>query len=175
MSQIQTTVSDALIPVVNELQSSFENVVIDAYSSSGDVFILIQRESLLKVAAELKEVHHFVYLTDVFGIDNYTSKDRFEVVYNLVDLKNGRRVFLKVRCPEENPVVDSVTSVWPNADWAEREVFDMFGIRFNNHPDLRRIYMPEDFAYYPLRKEFPLLGIPGSIDLPATTPDPDRS
>ncbi len=173
MSHLSPTVPDEIIPVVNELRSAFEHVILEAYSSSGDVFILIQRESLLKVAAELKEVHHFVYLTDVFGIDRYTSDDRFEVVYNLVDLKYGRRIFLKVRCTEENPMVDSVTPIWPNADWAEREVFDMFGIRFEGHPDMRRIYMPEDFAYFPLRKEFPLLGIPGSIDLPATTPDPD--
>ena len=175
MSHTQSNVPESIILVVDELNTSFEQVVIDAYSSSGDVFIVIQRDSLLKVAAELKEVHHFVYLADVFGIDRYTSEDRFEVVYNLVDLKNGRRIFLKVRCPEENPVADSVTSVWPNADWAEREVYDMFGIRFNGHPDLRRMYMPEDFEYFPLRKEFPLLGIPGSIDLPVTTPDPDRS
>lgn len=175
MSQLASPIPDSITPVVSGLKTSFENVILDAYSTSGDVFIVIQREALLKVAVELKEVHHFVYLTDVFGIDQYTAENRFEVVYNLVDLKNGRRVFLKVRCPEEQPVVESVTSVWPNADWPEREVFDMFGIIFLNHPDLRRMYMPEDFEYYPLRKEFPLLGIPGSIDLPATTPDPDLS
>jgi len=175
MSQLTSPLPDSIVPVVNELKASFENVILDAYSNSGDVFILIQRDALLKVAAELKEVHHFTYLTDVFGIDRYTSEDRFEVVYNLVDLKFGRRIFLKVRCTEANPIVESVTSLWPNADWSEREVYDMFGIEFLNHPDLRRIYMPEDFEYYPLRKEFPLLGIPGSIDLPATTPDPDLS
>jgi len=66
-----------------------------------------------------------------------------------------------------------VTGIWPGANWKEREVYDMFGIRFENHPDLRRMYLPEDFQYYPLRKEFPLLGVPGSIPLPNTTPDAD--
>ena len=100
-----------------------------------------------------------------------TSDERFEVVYNLVSMKFGDRIFLKVRCEEENPELDSVSGVWPAANWAEREVYDMFGIHFRNHPDMRRIYMPEDFRYFPLRKEFPLLGIPGSIELPNTTPD----
>jgi NADH-quinone oxidoreductase subunit C len=67
--------------------------------------------------------------------------------------------------------MDSITDVWQSASWMEREVYDMFGVKFNNHPDFRRIFMPEDYNYYPLRKEFPLLGIPGSIELPNTTPD----
>jgi len=78
---------------------------------------------------------------------------------------------VKVWLEEEEPTVDSITDVWKAASWHERQVYDMFGVRFNNHPDMRRIYMPEDFDYYPLRKEFPLLGIPGSIDLPSSTPD----
>jgi NADH-quinone oxidoreductase subunit C len=88
-----------------------------------------------------------------------------------LNLRDRVRLFLKIRCDEENPEVDSATPVWKAASWNEREVYDMFGIQFRNHPDHRRIFMPEDFEYYPLRKEFPLLGIPGSIELPSTTPE----
>ena len=157
------------------LRDTFGEAVLETDVQSGDVHIRISTDSLLRVAGELRERHHFIYLTDIFGVDRYTADDRFEVVYNLVDLRHGRRLFLKVRTSEQDPVVDSVSGIWSNANWAEREVFDMFGIRFRNHPDPRRIYLPEDFQYYPLRKEFPLLGIPGSIELPATTPEPERS
>ncbi|HLR76625.1 MAG TPA: NADH-quinone oxidoreductase subunit C, partial [Balneolaceae bacterium] len=84
-----------------------------------------------------------------------------------------QRLFVKAWLDEENPEIESVTSVWKSAEWPERETYDLFGIRFKNHPDLRRMFMPEDYEYYPLRKEFPLLGIPGSIDLPNSTPEQD--
>lgn len=157
------------------LRDTFGEAVLEASVQSGDVHLLIRTTDLLKVARELRERHHFIYLTDIFGVDRYTTQDRFEVVYNLVDLRHGRRLFLKVRTPEQDPVLPSVCEVWSSANWAEREVYDMFGVRFLNHPDPRRIYLPEDFQYHPLRKEFPLLGIPGSIELPATTPEPERS
>ena len=73
---------------------------------------------------------------------------------------------LKCDVEENDCNIDSVSSVWRTSNWQERECYDMYGIKFNNHPDMRRIYMPEDFEYYPLRKEFPLMGIPGSLSLP---------
>ncbi len=88
-----------------------------------------------------------------------------------MNLRTQTRIFVKARVEEENPTIESVSSIWKAAGWNEREVYDMFGVRFENHPDLRRIFMPEDFEYFPMRKEFPLLGIPGSIELPNTTPD----
>ncbi|WP_069130977.1 NADH-quinone oxidoreductase subunit C [Rhodohalobacter halophilus] len=163
--------SESLQKTVDALTESFSKKILDVYQSSGRTFVLVDLNSIIEISTFLKENQHFTYLADVFGIDRYTSDDRFEVVYNLISLKNGDRLFVKVRCEEENPEVDSVTSVWQSAGWNEREVYDMFGIKFNNHPDLRRIFMPEDFEYFPLRKEFPLLGIPGSIDLPNSTPD----
>ncbi|MGC8654556.1 MAG: NADH-quinone oxidoreductase subunit C, partial [Candidatus Kryptoniota bacterium] len=81
-------------------------------------------------------------------------------------LPNKYRIRLVVSVDGTKPVCPSITSVYPAANWAEREAFDMYGIVFEGHPDLRRMYMPEDFEYYPLRKEFPLMGIPGSIPLP---------
>jgi NADH-quinone oxidoreductase subunit C len=163
--------SDALQKTVDSLSQTFPESLLEVYQSSGDTFMRIEADSLLDVTKYLKEDLHYVYLSDIFGIDRYTSDERFEVVYNLLSLKTQARIFLKVRCEEENPEVDSVTPVWKSAGWNEREVYDMFGIHFRNHPDLRRIYLPEDFEYYPLRKEFPLLGIPGSIELPSTTPE----
>jgi len=163
--------SDSLQLTIDELSDKYSDKLIEVYQSSGDTFARIEADALLDVCTFLKEEHHFVYLSDVIGTDRYTSDERFEVIYNLLSLKNRDRLFLKVRCNEENPEVDSVVPVWPGANWNEREVYDMFGIRFKNHPDHRRIFMPEDFQYFPLRKEFPLLGIKGSIELPNTTPD----
>lgn len=165
--------SEPLQQTVDSLTSKFSNDIIEVYQSSGDTFIRIEATSLLAISTYLKEDLHYTYLSDVFGIDRYTSDERFEVVYNLLSLKHQTRIFVKVRCEEENPELESVTSIWASAGWNEREVFDMFGIHFNNHPDLRRIFLPEDFQYFPLRKEFPLLGIPGSIELPSTTPESD--
>lgn len=165
--------SEYLQKTVDDLSENFSDKLVNVYQSSGDTFIVIKTDALLEICRHLKENLHYIYLSDVFGIDRYTSEERFEVVYNLLSLKYHQRVFVKVRCEEENPEVDSVSGIWKAANWFEREVYDMFGVFFRNHPDLRRIYMPEDFEYYPLRKEFPLLGIPGSIPLPSTTPDTD--
>lgn len=157
--------------VVDELSERFSDSLINVYQSSGDTFIHIEPGKNVEICRYLRDEHHFIYLTDVFGTDRFTTEDRFEVIYNLVSLRTRQRIFLKAWLPEENPEIASVTPLWEAANWFEREAYDMFGIRFTNHPDLRRIYMPEDYDYFPLRKEFPLLGIPGSIDLPSTTPD----
>lgn len=165
--------TEALQKTVDSLTQTFADKVIEVYQSSGDTFIRVETDAIIDISNHLKNELHYIYLSDVFGIDRYTSEERFEVVYNLLSLRDQTRVFIKIRCEEEKPEVESVTSVWPAAGWPEREVFDMFGVKFRNHPDMRRIFLPEDFQYYPLRKEFPLLGIPGSIELPSTTPDSD--
>ena len=169
--ELKTT--EKLREAIDGLSENFTEDLIEVYQSSGDTFIRLEANALKNVCRYLFDEFRYVYLGDIFGTDRYTDDERFEVIYNLVSLRDRSRLFLKIRCEEDNPVVDSITDIWPAANWFEREVYDMFGIRFRNHPDLRRIYMPEDFKYYPLRKEFPLLGIPGSIELPATTPDPE--
>src|SRR5690606_15475995 len=93
------------------------------------------------------------------------------VFYNLVNIKEGKRLRVKILVDEEEMVAPSITSVHRSANWNERECWDMFGIHFEGHSDLRRMYMPEDFEYHPLRKEFPLLGIPGSLPLPPQVPE----
>ena len=106
-------------------------------------------------------------------MDRFTEEDRYEVFYNLVNFQSRKRLRLKVRVDEEDLAVPSVTDVWRAANWNEREAYDMLGIRFEGNPDLRRMYLPEDFEYHPLRKEFPLLGIPGTLPLPPQTPEGD--
>lgn len=159
--------------VIDGLTDKFSGEIVNVYQSTGDTFVRVKPDAIVDICNYLKEEHRFVYLVDVFGTDRFTSEDRFEVVYNLMCLRDQIRLFVKVWLPEENPVIASVTSVWKSANWFERQTYDMFGIRFTDHPDFRRIYMPEDFDYFPLRKEFPLLGIPGSIELPSSTPDPE--
>ena len=163
--------NEYLQKVIDRLTERYADSIIDVYQSSGDTFVRIAPEANVDICRYLRDEHHFIYLVDVFGTDRFTSEDRFEVIYNLISLRDRQRIFLKVWLPEENPAIESVTSLWNSANWFERQTYDMFGIRFTNHPDMRRIYMPEDFEYFPLRKEFPLLGIPGSIELPSTTPD----
>lgn len=165
--------SKPLQEVVDGLTEEFSDTIIDVFQSTGDTFIRVDPEAIVKVCTSLKEKHHFIYLADLLGADRFTSEERFEVIYNLVSLRDRERIFLKTWLEEENPQISSVSKVWKNANWYERQVYDMFGVTFTDHPDMRRIYMPEDFDYFPLRKEFPLLGIPGSIDLPNTTPDPE--
>lgn len=165
--------TDEMQAAIDGLTERHADAVREVYQSSGDTFVLVDSDSILEICRSLKEDLGFVYLSDVFGTDRFTSDERFEVIYNLVSLRDRQRLFLKIRLEEENPAVESVTGIWKSAGWCEREVYDMFGVHFRNHPDLRRIYMPQDYEYYPLRKEFPLLGIPGSIELPSTTPDVD--
>lgn len=165
--------SDSLQQTIDALTEQFSDKIIEVYQSSGDTFVRISPDANVEICRFLKEEQHYIYLTDIFGTDRFTSEDRFEIIYNLVSLRDQERLFVKTWLPEEEPVIRSMTEVWKSANWFERQTYDMFGIRFTGHPDLRRVYMPEDFEYFPLRKEFPLLGIPGSIELPSTTPDTD--
>ena len=103
----------------------------------------------------------FEMLVDVCGIDYWDSEPRFGLVYNLHCLSTNQRVFLKVRVPSGDPCVPTLTGLWRGADWMEREVFDLFGVRFEGHPDLRKVLTPDDLEGHPLRKDFPL----GNVDV----------
>lgn len=157
--------------VIDDLKNKFSNDIIEVSEYQDNVLVRTSLSSVHEVLQHLYKEHRFIYLVDLIGTDRFTSEERFEVIYNLMSLKDQIRLFVKVRCEEEEPHVPTATDIWRGANWHEREVYDMFGIIFDGHPDLRRMYMPEDFQYHPLRKEFPLLGVPGSIDLPNTTPD----
>jgi NADH-quinone oxidoreductase subunit C len=113
---------------------------------------------IVSVCGFLKYDQKFVQLSTVTAVDRYPSEPRFEVVYHLHSIERKERLRLKCRLRSANPVIESVTSVWAGANWYEREVFDLFGIRFLNHPDLRRIMMPDDWEGHPLRRDYPITG-----------------
>jgi len=156
---------------VTALQDEFGDRITDVGLYANEHTIYVTRDAIVDVCTYLKEQLGYHYLSDLGGIDRFTEEERFEVFYNLISFDRGKRIRLKVRVEEEDPVVPSVTLVFPAADWNERECWDMLGIQFEGHPDLRRMYMPEDFEHFPQRKEFPSLGVPGSLPLPSQTDD----
>ena len=161
--------SESLNPsVIRKLQERFPKSVIATSEFRSDLTVQIPKADIVRVCEFLKDDPDLAYdmVIDLCGVDMYTTENRFQVIYNLYSLKNKSYLRLKVAVDENGCVVDSVTGVWPGANWHERETYDMFGIEFKGHPDLRRMYMPEEFEYYPLRKDFPLMGIPDSIPLP---------
>ncbi len=157
--------------VVEALREEFGEHVLDAQVYAGEHTVFVEKARIRDVGRFLKEEQGFRYLSDLGGIDRFTEEGRYEVFYNLISFDPPRRLRLKVRVEEDEAHVPSVVGVWRSANWNEREAYDMFGITFDEHPDLRRMYMPEDFEYYPLRKEFPLLGVPGSLPLPPQVPE----
>lgn len=162
---------ESILAVSKDVQSRFAEAVLGTVEHAGDHILIVHRDYIHDVLKYLKEDHHFIYLADIVAADRFTEDDRFEVIYNLMSLRDQHRIFVKTRIPEENPVLPTATDIWKGANWNEREAYDMFGITFEGHPDPRRIFMPEDFKYHPLRKEFPLIGVPGSLELPNTNPD----
>src|SRR5215831_747527 len=142
-------------PLVKNLESKFEGVVIEASEFLGQLSIRVRRERIVEVCEALKRDSEFNYLSDLTCVHYPDNREApFEVVYNLYSISKNERVRLKVATNGEG--VESVTGVWPSADWPEREVFDLFGVVFRNHPDLRRILLPPDWEGHPLRKDYPL-------------------
>ena len=130
--------------------------------------VYIDKNDVLEVCKILKEDPELKFdsLVDAVSVDRFQKKERFEMIYNILSLDFNERIFIKIKLDSKIPEMQSLTQVWKSANWYEREAYDMIGINFVNHPDLRRMYMPEEFEYYPLRKDFPLMGIPDSIPLP---------
>ena len=154
--------------VVAKLKSRFPNVPFEAAEFREELTVVVPKENIVAVCQFLKEDSelNFNLLADLCGIDMNTPARRFGVIYNLYSLSNKFRIRLKTFTEEDEPSVPTVTGVWSTANWHERETYDMFGITFQGHPDLRRMYLPDEFEHYPLRKDFPLMGIPGSLPLP---------
>lgn len=128
--------------------------------------IEIPKERILEIAQILRDEFKFDQLRDVISVDRFSKNERFECLYNLYSNPSKTRLFMKVRLDSKTPEVESLYPVWISANWAEREAYDMMGINFLNHPDLRRMYMMEEYEYYPLRKDYPLMGLPGAVQLP---------
>lgn len=157
--------------VVDALRARFSDDIRDERLYANEHTVLVARERILEILQFLRDDHGFTYLADLGGVDRFTEENRYEVVYNLVNISGGQRIRIKLLVDESDMTVQSVVQAYKSASWNERECYDMFGIRFTDHPDMRRMFLPEDFEYHPLRKEFPLLGIPGSLPLPPQTPE----
>ncbi|MBM2816796.1 MAG: dehydrogenase subunit [Ignavibacteria bacterium] len=162
--------------LLNVIKTEFPDFQI--YEHRNQLTIIVQKEQIVGFCQLLRDnpSTSFDMLIDITAIDWLDREPRYEVVYFLYSNRNKSRVRIKVAVSGENPVCPTVTSVWESANWYERETFDMYGIKFEGHPGLRRFYMPEDYndpssgePLYPLRKDFPLMGVPDSLPLPPYT------
>ncbi len=145
-------------PLLPRLQEAFGARILASHSECGDETIVVERDGMLEVFQQLRDRPEFAFnfLMDVTAADYLGKTPRFELVCHLYSLAHGHRLRVKVGVPEEDPIVSSLTPVWRSANWLEREVWDMFGIRFSGHPDLRRILLYEEFVGHPLRKDYPV-------------------
>jgi NADH-quinone oxidoreductase subunit C len=144
----------------NQLKDKFPDAVSAVDERLGEVSVTLKPEALSAVCAFLRDDpgHAFRFLVDVTAVDYKDQVPRFVMVYHLLSIKHNRRLRLKVPLEGDTPEIESVTGVWLTANWHEREVYDLFGIRFLNHPDLRRILLPDHWDCHPLRKDYPLEG-----------------
>ena len=144
--------------VLTRVRESFPQAIIEYHSFRGDDTLVIRKEWLIPVMKLLKEEPDLDYrmLMDLAGVDYLPRQPRFEVVYNIYSLYRKSRLRVKVEVTEEDPEVESLVGLWTIANWMEREVWDMFGVRFPGHPDLKRILMYDGFEGHPLRKDYPI-------------------
>jgi len=149
----------------NQLKAKFGDLVTEPTEFRGEISLsLADAEKIFEVAGFAKQTLGFDFLVDITSVDNYGEDPRWTVVYHLRSMTANTELRIKTNVSEEKSELPSVLPVWRSANWHEREIYDMMGIRFSGHPDLRRILMWEGYPYYPLRKDFPLAGKP--TDLP---------
>ncbi len=142
----------------NPLAAALQDLATFAKLEFGELTIEIAPGGIVEALRRLKKDLGFERLSTVTAVDRYPAEPRFEIVYHLQSVAGKQRLRLKVRLSGEAAEVDSATAVYLSADWYEREVFDLFGVRFLNHPNLTRILMPDDWEGYPLRKDYPVTG-----------------
>jgi len=142
----------------DKLREAFPAVIIDQSRFRDESTLRIQASALRDVCLHARDTLGFNYLIDLSSVDHFGNEPRYEVVYELYSMKDCVHLRLKISVSEDDCTVPTVSDIWPTADWHEREVYDMMGIQFLNHPDLRRILMWDGYPYHPLRKDFPLQG-----------------
>jgi NADH-quinone oxidoreductase subunit C len=147
-------------PVLHKLQAFNPRALVGAAEFRGQLSVETAPDLIREVCDFLRcePELSFDFLADVTAVDRYPLEPRFEVVYQLLSLRTAQRLRLKARLPGSNPRIDSIVGLWPAADMLEREVFDLFGVHFSGHPDLKRLLMPEDWEGHPLRKDYPVEG-----------------
>jgi NADH-quinone oxidoreductase subunit C len=147
-------------PTIARIRSRQPEAIAGLISFRGELTLLVRREHLRALCALLAgdDELAYTYLSDVTAMDRFPIEPRFELNYHLLSIPRRDALRLRVKLTGESPEVDSVVPVWPTANWHEREIFDLFGIRFEGHPNLRRMLMPDDWEGYPLRKDYPVEG-----------------
>ena len=146
------------IPVAAVIEAAEPGAILGGGLAHGESTLEVRADQLVAVCRFLKDQQQFTRLADLTAVDYNPSEPRFAVIYHLHSIDKNQRLRLKCRLPEAVAEVDSITSVWRSANWHEREVFDLFGIMFRGHPNLRRIMLPEDWEGHPLRKDYPVHG-----------------
>lgn len=145
--------------VLKALQEKFPLDIISVNEFRGQYSVIIKKQNSYSILEYLNKEWSFDYLVDVTCVDYLNKKEnRFEVIYQLYSIPNRMELRIRAEVPEHEPEIDSVVPIWAGANWHEREAYDMFGVVFKGHPDLRRILMPEDWEGYPLRKDYPVEG-----------------
>ena len=141
----------------NAAVKALADLATDAKFDRGELTITVARESIVSAAKAVQQAG-YNFLEDVTAVDWYPSEPRFQISYSILSHKLKERLRLAVRLNGDDASLDSITPVWPSANFYEREVFDLFGVHFGGHPNLRRIMMPEDWKGHPLRKDYPVEG-----------------
>lgn len=145
--------------IARDLRERHPDAVLDTLHFRGEATITVDPRQLREVLRTLRE-KGYDFLSSLHGVDYYPEEPRLGVHYQLLDMSAVDRICVKVRVPLDDPHVPSVVDLWPGADHPEREAYDMFGVIFDGHPDLRRILMPEDYVGWPQRRDFPIGGEP---------------
>jgi NADH-quinone oxidoreductase subunit C len=148
------------LPVVHKLKEWNAQAVAEVLEFRGEITVVVPKDQIFNAAQYLatEPALRFSLLSDITTVDNFPLEPRFDINYHLVSIDRRDRIRLKVRLAGKDPSIASVVPIWPTANWHERENFDLFGIRFEGHPDLKRILMPDDWEGYPLRKDYPITG-----------------
>jgi NADH-quinone oxidoreductase subunit C len=149
--------------LLDSFDKSFGEKIQHQTEFRGETTYTISASDLREIAKFCRDKLAFDYLLDVTSIDNLGQEPRFEIVYHLYSMPQAVHLRLKLKVSEDVGEVDTVSDIWPTANWHEREIYDMMGIKFDGHPDLRRILMWEGYPYFPLRKDFPLEGLPSEM------------
>jgi NADH-quinone oxidoreductase subunit C len=157
---------------IEAIQAKFPDQVLGVHEHAGQKVVDVRRDRILEILRTLRDECGFDCLADLTAVDclNQGMPERFSVVYNLYSFKANARTRVKAFVPEEDPSIDSASGLWKAAPWAEREVYDLFGISFRNHPSLKRILLPEDYEGHPLRKDYPLTGRGERMNFPRSLP-----
>ncbi|PYJ68620.1 MAG: NADH-quinone oxidoreductase subunit C [Verrucomicrobia bacterium] len=145
------------------LSKSFGEKIQNKTEFRGETTFTTAASDLREIARFCRDELSFDYLIDITSIDNFGEEPRFEIVYHLYSMPHAIYLRFKLSVPEEGGVVDTISDIWPTANWHEREICDMMGIKFSGHPDLRRILMWDGYPFFPLRKDFPLEGLPSEM------------